>query len=96
MEFLKEIKELLLKIQRNYGSSRTEYINTVSDKIAYDISEGDAILASDLACLISDLGFYEPDELDRDAELGYYGDKQLTEIITEAIKMIDQYLKSNF
>ena len=95
MEFLKELKELLLKIQRTYGNSRTEYINTITNKIADDTTITDVLLQSDLSILGSDLGFYESDERDRDIELGYYGDERLIEIITDAIKMIDEYLKTN-
>lgn len=93
MNYIAEIRELLLKIKSTQGDWRAQYISRLQDKIWEEAPVDDADLTSALANLAGDLNFYESDERDRDRELGYYGDERLAEVLDAALEKVEGYLK---
>lgn len=88
---LKEVANLLGKIDRTYASERKNAIALLQQKIWDDPTlQGDDLYF--LQDLTGDLNFYEPIERDHDGELGYYDDNRLSALIAEAIKTIESIL----
>ena len=89
MDKLKEIAELLHKIERTYADERSKTIDELQDKILDDaeLQTGELYFLQGLA---GDLNFYEPFEPDRDTALGYYDDDRLLQLIGAAFKRIEE------
>ena len=88
---LKEVIDLLNKIDRTYASERSKTIGQLQNKI-WDEPELQNEELYFLQDLTSDLNFYEPIERDRDAALGYYDDSKLSELTDAAVKKIESFL----
>ena len=88
---LKEVIDLLNKIDRTYASERSKTIEQLQNKIwdEPELQNEELYFLQDLA---SDLNFYEPIERDRDAALGYYDDSKLTELTAAAVNKIESFL----
>jgi hypothetical protein len=88
---LKEVVNMLNKIERTYASDRSNTIGQLQNKIWDDplLQNDELYFLQDLA---GDLNFYEPIERDRDVTLGYYDDKRLLELTTSALKQIEPLL----
>jgi len=88
---LKEVIDLLNKIDRTYASERSKTIEQLQNKIwdEPELQNEELYFLQDLA---SDLNFYEPIERDRDAALGYYDDSKLSELTGAAVKKIESFL----
>jgi len=88
---LKEVTALLNKIERTYASERSKTIGELQNKIWDEpaLQNDDLYFLQDLA---GDLGFYEPEERDRDTALGYYDDDKLLQLTGTAGKQIESFL----
>ena len=88
---LKEVTALLNKIERTYASERSKTIGELQNKIWDEpaLQNDDLYFLQDLA---GDLGFYEPEERDRDTALGYYDDDRLLQLTGTAGKQIESIL----
>ena len=91
MEKVQTIKELLHKIKQTSGWPRMESIRTIQSMILDEPDMPDDDIQQIFSDLAYDLNFYEDDARDRDEELGYYGDEKLIEVVTTAIKTIEEY-----
>ncbi len=91
---LKEVLELLAKIDRTYASERKEAINLLQQKIWDETALQDDDELYFLEELTGDLNFYEPEERYRDEPLGYYDDNKLTKVIAEARKKVESILSN--
>lgn len=90
---LKEIATMLSKIERTYASERSKTIGELQNKIWNEpaLQNEELYFLQDLT---GDLNFYEPEERDRDASLGYYDDDRLLELTSAALKKIEALLTS--
>lgn len=95
MKKVKEIKELLYKIQRSYASERAALIAAMQEKIWNDPVIEDEPMQQFLSDLAFDLNFYEPNAKDRDEGLGYYGDPRFMGIIHNAIEKVELHLPAD-
>ena len=88
---LKELANLLNKIERTYATDRSKIISELQNKIWDEptLQNEELYFLQDLA---GDLNFYEPVERDRDAALGYYDDDRLSELTGAALKKIESLL----
>ena len=88
---LKEVTALLNKIERTYASERSKTIGELQNKIWDEpgLQNEELYFLQDLA---GDLGFYEPEERDRDTALGYYDDDKLLQLTGTAGKQIESFL----
>jgi hypothetical protein len=88
---LKELANLLNKIERTYATDRSKIISELQNKIWDEptLQNEELYFLQDLA---GDLNFYEPVERDRDTALGYYDDERLLELTGAALKKIDSLL----
>jgi hypothetical protein len=91
MEKVQTIKALLHKIIHTSGWPRMESIRTVQNMILDEPDMPDEDIQQIFSDLAYDLNFYANDPRDRDEKLGYYGDEKLIDIVTAAIKKIDEY-----
>ena len=88
---LKELANLLNKIERTYATDRSKIISELQNKIWDEptLQNEELYFLQDLA---GDLNFYEPVERDRDSALGYYDDNRLLELTGAALKKIESLL----
>jgi len=91
MEKIQTIKELLSIIRQTSGWPRMESIRTVQNRILNEPDMPDEDLKQIFSDLAYDLNFYEDEPLDRDENLGYYGDEKLHEVVTTALRKIEEY-----
>jgi len=90
MEFINEVKALLLKCLENTSDSRAIYIYELQNKIWNDELVKDKELNEIISTLAYDLDFYEPDEELRKEDPSYYGDERFEEIIKIALEKLKE------
>jgi hypothetical protein len=91
MQRLTEIKDLLRKVLGNNSVTRTEDVRALQDKLLEEQDAGSEEQEDFLSDLLYNLNFYDP--METDASLGYYGDKRLTEFVSNAIEKIQTFIK---
>lgn len=88
---LKELKEILSKIQQSNGKERTKYIDRFQEFVWNSKFIKNEEVHEILSTLAYDLDFYEPDDELRKESTSYYGDERLINEIKSTKEKLEEY-----